>query len=111
MKLRRLLRLAALVFLPLIAPGIHGVPMRDFVASATAPTIALPATDRISVSVTGQGPDVILIPGLASSAHVWDATVAHIAARNTMDSTNTAAHSRDACFIDLCSDSNRGHSR
>ena len=43
MKLRRLLRLAALVFLPLIAPGIHGVPMRDFVASATAPTIALPA--------------------------------------------------------------------
>ena len=81
MKLRRLLRLAAaLVFLPLIAPGIHGVPMRAFVASATAPTIALPATDRISVSVAGQGRDVILIPGLASSAHVWDGTVARIAA-------------------------------
>jgi pimeloyl-ACP methyl ester carboxylesterase len=35
--------------------------------------------DRISVTVTGKGPDVILIPGLASSAHVWDATVAALA--------------------------------
>jgi pimeloyl-ACP methyl ester carboxylesterase len=32
--------------------------------------------NRIAVTVTGQGPDVILIPGLASSAHIWDATVA-----------------------------------
>jgi pimeloyl-ACP methyl ester carboxylesterase len=34
------------------------------------------------VTVTGQGPDVILIPGLASSAHVWDATVAHLSAHH-----------------------------
>ncbi|WP_454884791.1 alpha/beta fold hydrolase [Sphingomonas oryzagri] len=36
----------------------------------------VPASGRIAVTVTGEGPDVILIPGLASSAHVWDATVA-----------------------------------
>jgi pimeloyl-ACP methyl ester carboxylesterase len=30
---------------------------------------------RFTVTVTGQGPDVILIPGLATSGDVWDATV------------------------------------
>ncbi len=35
-------------------------------------------TARFSVTVTGEGPDVILIPGLASSASVWDGTVAHL---------------------------------
>lgn len=33
------------------------------------------AADRISVTVTGKGPDVVLIPGLASSGAVWDDTV------------------------------------
>lgn len=33
------------------------------------------AADRMTVTVTGQGPDVVLIPGLASSGAVWDATV------------------------------------
>lgn len=32
------------------------------------------AADRITVTVSGEGPDVVLIPGLASSAAVWDAT-------------------------------------
>lgn len=36
------------------------------------------AKARFSVTVTGSGPDVILIPGLASSAAVWDGTVAHL---------------------------------
>ena len=36
------------------------------------------ATSRFSVAVSGQGPDVILIPGLASSGAVWDDTVAHL---------------------------------
>ncbi len=35
-------------------------------------------SDRITVTVKGTGPDVILIPGLASSGAVWDATVAQI---------------------------------
>lgn len=36
---------------------------------------AATASDRITVTVSGQGPDVVLIPGLASSGAVWDATV------------------------------------
>jgi pimeloyl-ACP methyl ester carboxylesterase len=32
-----------------------------------------------SVHVTGQGPDVLLVPGLACSAEVWNETVAHLA--------------------------------
>jgi pimeloyl-ACP methyl ester carboxylesterase len=31
-------------------------------------------SDRITVTVRGKGPDVLLIPGLASSSAVWDAT-------------------------------------
>jgi pimeloyl-ACP methyl ester carboxylesterase len=34
---------------------------------------------RFSVSLTGQGPDVVLIPGLATPGEVWDATVKHLA--------------------------------
>ena len=34
---------------------------------------------RFSVAVTGQGPNVILIPGLATSGAVWDATVKQLA--------------------------------
>jgi pimeloyl-ACP methyl ester carboxylesterase len=36
--------------------------------------------DRISVTVSGKGPDVVLIPGLASSGAVWDATVQQLSA-------------------------------
>jgi pimeloyl-ACP methyl ester carboxylesterase len=39
------------------------------------------ASDRIAVTVTGQGPDVILIPGLASPGAVWDATVKQLSGR------------------------------
>lgn len=33
---------------------------------------------RFTVTVSGQGPDVVLIPGLSSSARVWDGVVAHL---------------------------------
>ena len=36
------------------------------------------ATAHFSVTITGSGPDVILIPGLASSGAVWDSTVAQL---------------------------------
>jgi pimeloyl-ACP methyl ester carboxylesterase len=39
------------------------------------------ASTRITVTVQGQGPDVILIPGLASSAHVWDVEAAKLKGR------------------------------
>jgi pimeloyl-ACP methyl ester carboxylesterase len=43
--------------------------------------IADPVSDRITVSVRGQGPDLLLLPGLASSSAVWDATVKRIEGR------------------------------
>ncbi|HVM61904.1 MAG TPA: alpha/beta hydrolase [Verrucomicrobiae bacterium] len=38
-------------------------------------------SDRITVTVRGQGPDAVLIPGLASSSAVWDATAKRLEAR------------------------------
>lgn len=45
-------------------------------------TTALPAfaSDRLSVEVMGSGPDVILIPGYASSREVWRATAERLKA-------------------------------
>ena len=37
-----------------------------------------PVSDRITVTIRGHGPDVVLIPGLACSSAVWDATAAHL---------------------------------
>jgi len=50
------------------------------VAHARAETVRFPdaSNARFSVTVTGSGPDVILIPGLASSSAVWDGTVARL---------------------------------
>lgn len=41
---------------------------------APTPEATVFQSDRIDVAVYGSGPDVILIPGLTSSAHVWDTT-------------------------------------
>lgn len=53
-------------------------------AAACAPAkqvVAQPFTsDRISVTVKGSGPDVILIPGLTASSDIWRATVAAVPA-------------------------------
>ena len=51
--------------------------------SRAAQPIAVPsaAAPRFSVAVTGQGSDVILIPGLASSSAVWDDTVKQLRTR------------------------------
>jgi pimeloyl-ACP methyl ester carboxylesterase len=53
------------------------------IVTAAAPASARPArpgftSDRISVEVTGSGPDVVLIPGLSSSPQVWAGTVAAV---------------------------------
>lgn len=37
-------------------------------------------SDRITVTVRGHGPDVVLIPGMTCSCSVWDATAAHLEA-------------------------------
>lgn len=62
-------RLFALLLLPLAA------------ACATVPQApAAPAfsSDRISVEVRGEGPDVVLIPGLSSHPQVWESTIAAV---------------------------------
>src|ERR1039457_6218041 len=43
--------------------------------------IAEPVSDRITVTIRGEGPDVVLIPGLASSSAVWDATAKRLEGR------------------------------
>jgi pimeloyl-ACP methyl ester carboxylesterase len=40
--------------------------------------VADAVSDRISVTVRGHGPDVVLIHGLATSGAVWDATASHL---------------------------------
>jgi pimeloyl-ACP methyl ester carboxylesterase len=40
--------------------------------------VADAVSNRITVTVRGQGSDVLLIPGLASSGAVWDATANHL---------------------------------
>jgi pimeloyl-ACP methyl ester carboxylesterase len=47
-------------------------------ACATVPERAPFASDRIAVAVRGEGPDVVLIPGLSSSPEVWESTVAAV---------------------------------
>ncbi|HSY18176.1 MAG TPA: alpha/beta hydrolase, partial [Candidatus Acidoferrales bacterium] len=44
-------------------------------------TLADPVSDRVIVTVRGNGPDVLLIPGLASSGAVWDATAKRLTNR------------------------------
>ena len=57
--------LALLLLLPLAAACTT-------TAAQTAPAFV---SDRISVSVQGNGPDVVLIPGLSSHPQVWESTV------------------------------------
>ncbi|MEA3015440.1 MAG: hypothetical protein QOI38_162 [Sphingomonadales bacterium] len=51
------------------------LPLAAACATADAPRAAF-ASDRIGVTVRGEGPDVVLIPGLSSSPAVWESTVA-----------------------------------
>ena len=51
------------------------------VALSFSAAIADSVSDRITVTVRGQGPDVVLIPGLASSSAVWKATATRFEGR------------------------------
>jgi pimeloyl-ACP methyl ester carboxylesterase len=61
---------AAAMTAALVANGALPAP-----ASAQAPAFQ---PTRFSVTVEGTGPDLILIPGLTSSRHVWDQAVASL---------------------------------
>jgi pimeloyl-[acyl-carrier protein] methyl ester esterase len=70
-------RLAACALVALAVGAVAALPGR------AGAQIADPApgftSDRISVEVTGDGPDVVLIPGMASSREVWRATAEALA--------------------------------
>jgi pimeloyl-ACP methyl ester carboxylesterase len=63
---------AALLAFVVAAPGAMAPPIS---AAAAAPAL-MPS--RFTVEVTGDGPDVILIPGLTASKEVWRGTVAAV---------------------------------
>ncbi len=70
-------RVLAIFIAVLAAIGVFG---GEHAHAAPLAPQAEKAADRMTVSVTGQGPDVVLIPGLASSGAVWDATVQQLSA-------------------------------
>jgi pimeloyl-ACP methyl ester carboxylesterase len=65
----------AVLFCTLLALG---VPANLAAAPSQAAAAAPFSSKRISVLVRGSGPDVILVPGLASSRDVWFGTVAAV---------------------------------
>lgn len=64
---------AALFGLAICAPSM-AVGVSAALAQDAAPASAPFVSDRLSVEVIGQGPDVILIPGFGSSREVWRST-------------------------------------
>lgn len=75
---RAALRTSALLVAILAATGVFGGDHAH--AAPQTPVAVSPAAERMTVTVVGQGPDVILIPGLASSGAVWDGTVKQLSA-------------------------------
>jgi len=70
-------RLAACALVALSVGAVAALPGRaEAQIAAPAPGFT---SDRISVEVTGDGPDVVLIPGMASSREVWRATAEALA--------------------------------
>lgn len=53
-------------------------------------------TDRFSVEVSGEGPDVILIPGMATPRQVWDANVPKLAAGHRVHALQVAGFGQEA---------------
>lgn len=74
--MRRALIFAALMAaVPLGVVATPALAQAGDAAHAAAPAFA---SDRISVEVVGEGPDVILIPGLSSHPDVWRSTIAAV---------------------------------
>lgn len=85
---RKAFAIAALA--ALIGCASTGAPPLSSGRRDPAPEATLFAPTRFSVEVTGEGPDVILIPGLASSRDVWDATVAQLSATHRVHAVQLA---------------------
>lgn len=68
----RLSPLCAALMMLGAAPSVAALTLSTAAHAETSPAL------RFSATVVGNGPDVILVPGLASSAHVWDAEAARL---------------------------------
>lgn len=69
--------------LSLLLVGIFPAQAKDHPVPVAEPV-------RFAVTVTGSGPDVLLIPGLGSSSKVWDATVARFKGSYRLHTVNVA---------------------
>lgn len=81
-KARPRLRVALLglaICAPSMAVGVSAALAQD-AARLAAPATTPFVSDRLSVEVIGQGPDVILIPGFGCSREVWRATAERLKA-------------------------------
>lgn len=74
---RSLLRALILASALLLAGGLLSLIAPRLAAAQTAPAFT---SDRLSVEVLGSGPDVIFIPGYASSREVWRAEAERLSA-------------------------------
>ncbi|MGF1550122.1 MAG: alpha/beta fold hydrolase [Sphingomonadaceae bacterium] len=70
-------RFPGFILLPLaVACAPVEAPPPPLAESAAAPAAESFASERIAVEVRGEGPDVVLVPGLSSAPQVWESTVA-----------------------------------
>ena len=76
----RPLPMIAVIVAIVTAIGVSSDHARAEPASQTQPAALAFTSDRLSVEVIGSGPDVILIPGLASSREVWRPLATRLAA-------------------------------
>ena len=67
-----------------LASIVACTPSSDQDVSETAPAAPPFESPYFTVAVTGSGPDVVLVPGLASSSAVWDETVDALSDRFTL---------------------------
>lgn len=71
-------RLASIVALSLLLTAPAFAQSEEQPATGAHVNHAAFTSNRISVEVVGEGPDVVLIPGLSSSREVWRSTVAAV---------------------------------
>lgn len=79
--MRSLLLVALLI--PAI-PACANAPVTPTPPAASTPAPRTVERATFGVRVRGEGPDIVLIPGLTCGGHVWDATVEHLLPGHTV---------------------------
>ena len=90
----RALRVFALASAIAVGAGAIALATRADAAAVQAP--AAFASDRLSVEVVGSGPDVVLIPGFASSREVWRAEAERLKATHRVHLVQLAGFAGEA---------------